>query len=105
MSVWFSDGQKLEITQGGLCKLVFQMSFLEMENLKNKKVQKSFNENKKTQWEKASINVKSAERTFLQTDTCSNVVELLPRFTVSQLACGLVNLESHFWKDIWKYVS
>lgn len=54
----FSDGQKLEITQRRtMCKLVFQISFLEMGKLKNKKVQKSFNESKGTQWEKASMNV------------------------------------------------
>lgn len=34
---WFSDGQRLETTKGmSLCQLVFQSSFLEMENLKNK---------------------------------------------------------------------
>lgn len=47
-----------------MCKLVFQISFLEMENLENKRVQKSLSENKGTQWEEASMNVKSAERTF-----------------------------------------
>ena len=88
-----------------VCKLVFQISFLEMENLKDKKVQNSV-ESKRNQQEKASMDCEVCrEQNFCQQILATNMVEHLPRPTGSWLAGGLVNSESQFWKDIWKYIS
>lgn len=78
-----------------------------MENIEEKKGQKHSIKTEDTSRRRPGWTVQSLSRVefFAKKYFLPNRVELLPGPVGSQLSGGLVHLESHFWKAIWKYVS